>query len=402
MPRPPLVIGTWGKIRRVEREKGRWVAYARFRDHDGVTRLIERTGSTAQKAEDSLKQSLTERLTLTEDDITRNSTLKAVAEVWFAEEVAGNRALNTERRYREILNVVVLPGLGGVRMHEINVSRLDRFLKAVVSTRGGATALLCKSVLSGVIGLAARHGAISSNPLRDVATIRKTTPEVRALDMETLRDLRSKMYANELAVLRDVVEPTDFMLGTGVRIGEAFATRWADLLLDSEEPTALVHATVVWVNKRGMLIQENPKTKTSVRRLTLPEWLADVLRRRRDSQPVNELDLVFPSALGTVRAPSAYRRQWRELRETIGYEWVEPRTFRKSIATLAGDAEKASEQLGHSGSDITKKHYIEKTHRGPDLRPVLDAIDPSFTHRKQREMPGTDGQVEAADRTQSA
>ncbi len=37
MARPPLLIGTWGKIKRHQVEPGHWYANCRVRDHDGVT-----------------------------------------------------------------------------------------------------------------------------------------------------------------------------------------------------------------------------------------------------------------------------------------------------------------------------------------------------------------------------
>ena len=385
MPRPPLVIGTWGKIRRRQIDKGSWTAYARYRDHDGVTRLIERTAGSGQKAEDALKTALTQRLTLTEDDITAESTIKAVGEVWFRDEIEGQKALNTERRYREILDGVVFPGIGGVRMREVSVSRLDRFLKLTASNRGNATAIVTKTVLSGLVGMAARHGALASNPLRDVASIKKNKKTVRALSLEQLWDLRSKMYANELAVLRDVPEPIDFMLGTAVRIGEVLATRWPDLNLGGGKPTFNLHATVVWVNGRGMVIQEHRKSSDEGLQLILPSFVVDMLERRREEQAPNELGLVFPSERGTIRAPANFRKQWRQLREEIDYEWVVPHTFRKTVATLTDDPHLASQQLGHSDLEVTNRHYIVKSVEGPDLRPVLDTfVHPSFTHRKQR------------------
>ena len=42
--RPPLRIGQHGKITRKYLGGGVWLARARFRDSDGVTRIVERRG----------------------------------------------------------------------------------------------------------------------------------------------------------------------------------------------------------------------------------------------------------------------------------------------------------------------------------------------------------------------
>ena len=389
MPRPPLVIGTWGKINRVRRG-GVWVAYARFRDHDGTTRQLERSGASGQKAEDALKGALIKRLALDTDDLAPDSTVAALGEVWFADLIEGRKAINTERAYRDVLDRVLAPGLGGVRIRELSVARLDRFLKLTTTNHGPATARRTRSVLSGMVGLAARRGAIATNPLRDVDFIEKPAKEVVALSLQQLWDLRAKMHANTLAVRRDVPDPVDFMLGTGARIGEALAMRWTDVSLDEQKPTAVIRATVIWVNHKGAIIQEHPKTSSSVREVTLPDWAREMLERRHDEQQRagahNPLGLVFPSTRMTVRDPANLRRQWRDLREAIGYEWVIPHTFRKTVASLTGDAELASQQLGHSGTAVTKRSYIPKTHIAPDIRGVLDTFaEPANTQRKHRQ-----------------
>jgi len=397
MPRPPLLIGTWGKINRVKRGDG-WVAYARYRDHDGVTRQLERTAGSGQKAEDALKAALIDRLTLTGDDISPNTTIAKLGEKWFTDEIHGRRATNTEKIYAHALVDVIGPGLGGVRVREITIGRLERFLTLVTETRGPGSAKTTKSVLSGIMALAARHDAIDRNPLRDVAAIKQgPKKEVRVLDIQQLWDLRSKLYADPLAVQRDLVEPIDFMLATGARIGEVLAVRWFDLDLESEKASVIIRATVV---NGG--IQDAPKTKSARRRLFLPAWVVASLQRRRETQIPNAFEIVFASDRGTVRDPSNLRRQWRDFRRQNGYDWVTPHTFRKSVATLAVDAEIAAAQLGHADSGTTKQHYIPKTHEGPDMREVLETIaHPALTQRKQRDNAGnvgTDGVPEGSEK----
>jgi hypothetical protein len=44
MGRPPLPVGTFGKIGFVEQSSGEIQARARFRDYDGRARLVAKTG----------------------------------------------------------------------------------------------------------------------------------------------------------------------------------------------------------------------------------------------------------------------------------------------------------------------------------------------------------------------
>ena len=49
--------------------------------------------------------------------------------------------------------------------------------------------------------------------------------------------------------------------------------------------------------------------------------------------------MVFPSATGTVRDPSNYRKQWRTAREAIGFEWVTPHVPQDGGHTGGGHGE---------------------------------------------------------------
>ena len=69
--RPPLPIGTWGQVT-VTGRPGAWRARARFRDVDGVTRSVVRTGAT--KGEIFLRGIVGERFCV------RNSGVTAVVE----------------------------------------------------------------------------------------------------------------------------------------------------------------------------------------------------------------------------------------------------------------------------------------------------------------------------------
>ena len=73
--------------------------------------------------------------------------------------------------------------------------------------------------------------------------------------------LRSHGRATEL----DLPDVVDFMLGTGIRIGETLAIRRGtnvdgEPLLDLQHNTVEINATVVRVRGTGLIIQERPKT----------------------------------------------------------------------------------------------------------------------------------------------
>jgi integrase len=223
--------------------------------------------------------------------------------------------------------------------------------------------------------LAARHDAAPRNTVRDTKPVATERKPVRALTEREVRSLRAKLAADRKAVAADLPDLVDYMLGTGVRIGEALALRWADLDLAAAAPIVTITGTVVRVPGRGLIIQDHPKTARGRRKLMLPAFVVAMLLRRRVDQ-VDGGDLVLPSSVGTLREPQNVHRQWRAARDRAGFDWVTPHVFRKSVATVIGlgDLRAAADQLGHSGTAVTERHYIQRTGAGPDARALLEVF----------------------------
>ena len=117
------------------------------------------------------------------------------------------------------------------------------------------------------------------------------------------------------------------------------------------------------------------KTKAGFRTVKLPRFAADTLKRKFAEEHPQPEGMLFPSSTGTVRSPHNFRRQWRDARSGSVYEWVTPHVFRKTVATLIDreySSKHAAAQLGHSGTAITEKHYIEKATESPDMTDVLE------------------------------
>ena len=235
MGRPPLPIGTHGRIRFYPVAGGGFRACTKFRDHDGVTRPVERAGKSRAAAERNLKAALRDRAGVnTGSTITGDTRFRDVAELWFTTITAavdqGRRSPGTADQYRGHLDRCVLPGLGALRVREVTVPRIDAFLTATGTNRGASSAKTCRAVISGVLGLAVRHGALPTNPTRDAGRIearRKRTP--RALTLAERTTWLAQLEADEVAVGKDLPDLSRFMLATGVRIGETLAVFWPDV-----------------------------------------------------------------------------------------------------------------------------------------------------------------------------
>lgn len=385
MARPQLPIGTSGKIRREQLGPHCWRARARFRDYDGVTREVEAHDSTAAKAENKLRVMLRDRTTPTGDDITAETRIQKLADLWLEEITAVDQiGQQTIDRYTACLHQAILKALGELRIREATVGRVDKFFKALAK-KHPAQAHNAKTILRQMFALAVRHGALATNPIRDIAALPSRHRTVKALhvaDLDTVRaairrwqeQTPGKSGPRHTSDLADVV---DLLLATGARIGEILALRWQDLDLTGLEPSVTISGTLVSVKGAGLFRQHWTKTDAGFRIVILPQFAVTMLERRDTAASVNDHNAVFYSRKGTWLYPNNIRRQWRQARQDTGLEWVTPHTFRKTVATLLareGERDAATLQLGHSSDEVTKTYYIEKATQAPNVTNILDLL----------------------------
>jgi integrase len=383
--RPPLEIGTGGDIRIETLGPNRYRARGRFRDYDGKTRDVEATGTTGPAAERALKAKFRDRVAPNDDEITRETYVHTLADLWLEEITAEERITpQTLNRYEISVRVSIKPAVGNLRIREASAGRLDKFLRNVAKDRPAA-AQGAKVALGQMFGLAVRRGALGANPVRDTARLRNPRQKVVALETEQLELVR--------AAIREWQQPTpgksgprptadlghivDLMLATGARIGEILALRWEDVDLAAERPTLTICGTIVYVKGKGFFRQDWPKSAAGFRTVILPRFAVAMLLERQVTAVENPNDAIFATRRGTWLSPQNVRRQWRQARKDTGLEWVTPHTFRKTVATLIdkeADADSAAAQLGHGSKDVTRKHYIVKPALAPDSSGILEQL----------------------------
>ncbi|MEV0701159.1 hypothetical protein AB0I53_25080 [Saccharopolyspora sp. NPDC050389] len=111
MARPPLEIGSHGKIRTYHEETVHWRAVAQVRLFDGKSRQIERSGPAERKAIKRL-QSAIKGLLDSKARLTVDSTFREVADRWL-DKVKKRRAATTYNTYRLTLKNLVFVGHAG-------------------------------------------------------------------------------------------------------------------------------------------------------------------------------------------------------------------------------------------------------------------------------------------------
>lgn len=379
-----MPIGTHGRITTVEltppgtkRSEQIWEARTRFRDADGASRRVKRTGRSKNAAETNLKGALTERQHNAAVDLTGASRLSEAAARWLdarrADVATGDLGPRSVDEYESVLTLHVLPALGELRLREVTTARCEAWMQALRKHKGPSTCQKARSVLSGILGYAARMGAIIGNPIRDISPVpggRKRKPRSMTAAERTawlewldthiaakpLRDgepaRRAMTWSAErnTSVIADraLGDITRLMLATGVRIGEAMAIGWDEV--DLQAGTVAICWHIVRVRGQGLVRLPGAKSDAGDRVLRLPSWCVDMLLRRRIAS--EGATPVFPDTLGGWRDPNLVMRWMRWSRDEAGFSWVTSHVFRQTVITVLDEAglstREVADQAGHS------------------------------------------------------
>jgi integrase len=402
--RPPLPLGTPGSISVAQESPGSWVARCRFRDHDGVTRRMWKKGPSKTAARSALHEAITDRQrggTSRTGELTPASRFSDAAAIYLAK-IERKREDSTHALYVFHLEGTILPALGALRLRECTVARLDAFLEALEARYAANTRRKLRSIVSGVLQVAVLQEAIASNPVRELDRIeqpkgqRKARP--RALTIEERRNLLDWLdgSSDDPAVLRkqkvarsaDLPDLVRFFLGTGLRIGEALATRRLDIALDGllvrggdgerRVPVVTIAGNVTWVKGKG-LVRHDGKSEAALRVIPLPQFAVGMLRRRFDESGDDDWP-VFPAAgrdgRMTYRWPANVRRTLRSVREDVGLDWMTPHTWRRTYATILDDEigltdRTKADLMGHA--TFLKDAYVSRGELHPAAAIILDS-----------------------------
>ncbi|GAA4755979.1 tyrosine-type recombinase/integrase [Gordonia alkaliphila] len=347
-----------------------------------MTRLVQATGETEAKAKSELKTALRDRSRPAGGEvITSDSTVAELLDYWLDEVDRSDRSSSTKSYYRRAVEKAIKPGLAEVRLHEATTGRIEVFLKSLAAPSAVRDS---RTVLRQAFALAARHDAVQHNPVSDTSKPPASMRRAKALTVAEVKLLRQRVKAwqdeQKSGPKRayDLAEILDVMIGTGSRIGEVLALRWVDVDVTEAGTRVTIAGTVVEVGGRGVERQDHTKTQAGHRTVLVPTFTAEAIERQREREVPSALGLLFPTRTGRPRSPSNVRTAWRKVRGDE-FSWVKPHDFRKTVGTMVErelGLSAASAQLGHSGTAVTERHYIERASLGPDVRATLDKLAP--------------------------
>jgi integrase len=270
------------------------------------------------------------------------STYAEFSESWMTEYVLVANRTSTRVEKQCALRSRLLPAFGHLRLSEISTNLIDaqvaKWIRAGMSIKRANNLL---TILRRSIRCAVEWGLIDQMPVIRHHQYFQPVPQylTRAESRRLLDAMESGMWKTFIR----------FLLGTGVRFGEAAALKWDDLDLDTRVPTVTIQRGVAY----GVVA--DPKTQASRRTIVLIPELVITLRAHRYRRPKSEW--VFTSPTGKFYRPTSSVKVLKRACKQAGIPVVSWHKLRHSCASqlLARGVPLPAikEVLGHTSLEVT-------------------------------------------------
>ncbi|GAA3866482.1 site-specific integrase [Streptomyces lannensis] len=365
------------------------------------------------KTREEVAHKLTEMQELTRQGIPAASSTMAFGDYltyWLAAIAPDRLKPSTLNSYEGLTRLYIRPALGKKRLNRLSPADIRSFLTmfkaaCLCCLRGAdkerpqdkqiccAVGRCCErrpsartvqyvhAVLRSALQQAIREELIARNVARIVETPTVDPKEVHVLDVGEVKALLKTARPHRLYALWLL------LISTGLRRGEALALTWSDV--DLNAGTLRVRRNVQRIRRE--LIFGTPKTKRSVRTVSLPRRCVQALSDHRQSQereraiagrkwqpsPGQPTGLIFTTSTGRVIDPRGLNRMLTILCRDARVPRVRVHDLRHTCASLllaqGVDARTIMETLGHSTITMTLDTYAHVM--GTTLRAAADQMD---------------------------
>ena len=290
---------------------------------------------------------------------------------------------NSYAFYETIINTELIPKFGKMKLREIKTYHIQEFIQYLTTEKkhrngeaGGispSTVRRYATVLRSILSLAYQleYTDNDAGASKRIIFPKVETCEVEVYTEEEVRVIFSALDAEPINI-RALVELAIF---TGMRRGEIVGLKWSDI--DFENQSLSIKRSI-YKPKDGKALEKEPKSKSSIRTISLPDHLIKTLHEYKLHQDRhisfmgeawNKLDYVFTEEDGLVMNPQTPTRQFSNFLKRHNIRHLKFHGLRHTSATMllanGCDIKTVSSRLGHADLETTGiyLHALESTDR---------------------------------------
>lgn len=336
-------------------------AYLGVDPFTGKQRRTTRRGFKTQKEAKKAERELL--LSIEENGFTDHSskpTFEEVANLWL-ESYETTVKPTTYQNTRKYLNILIKDYFSDIRIESISVSMMQQIVLKL-SKRYTAYSLYL-SVVNRVFKFAMSLGIVQANPVDRIIRPKQQPPksEKIALTKEELNQFLTLAKEHARPVLYAAWHTLAY---TGLRKGELLGLEWSDIDLDNK--VISVQHNLVMVNGKYRI--QSPKTRKSIRKITIDDITASVLKSWKLEQKklffkngVKNSNIVFSGSSGEYLDKSHFRVSLKKFLKRYDLPAITVHGLRHTHASLLFEAgvepKTISDRLGHANIQTTLDMY---------------------------------------------
>ncbi len=290
---------------------------------------------------------------------------------------------NTFPFYERVIREQLIPMFGSLKLRDIRTYHVQQYIQYLSTEKeredgkeghiNASTVKRYTSVLRSVLTLAYKMEYMDEDigMSRRLEFPKSETPEVEVYTLEEVNEIL-KALENEPLHIRVVVE---IALFTGMRRGEIVGLKWDDIDFSSRRISI---KRSIYKPKAGKALEKAPKSKCSIRTLTIPEHLCNTLTEYKAHQERHasflgaawqNLGYVLTEEDGHVMNPQTPTKQFDHFLKRHNIRHLKFHGLRHTSATMllanGCDIKTVSARLGHCDIDTTNiyVHALESTDR---------------------------------------